>query len=100
MAGHVLNAPISHIVATADGKGYWLVASDGGVFAFGDAGFVGSAASIALNKPIAGLDITPTGLGYWMVATDGGVFNFGDATFQGGLGGQGRADIVHIGAKP
>jgi hypothetical protein len=25
-----------------DGKGYWLVASDGGVFTFGDAGFFGS----------------------------------------------------------
>ncbi len=30
------------MAATPDGKGYWLVASDGGVFAFGDAGFEGS----------------------------------------------------------
>ena len=29
-----LNAPITHIVATPDGGGYWLVASDGGVFSF------------------------------------------------------------------
>jgi len=94
------NKPIVGMVPTHSGQGYWLVASDGGVFAFGDAGFVGSAASIALNKPIVGLDSTPTGLGYWMAASDGGVFNFGDATFQGSLGGQGRADIVHIGAKP
>ena len=28
---------------TPTGKGYWLVASDGGVFAFGDAGFHGAA---------------------------------------------------------
>jgi hypothetical protein len=30
--------------ATSDGGGYWLVASDGGVFAFGNAGFLGSEA--------------------------------------------------------
>jgi hypothetical protein len=30
--------------ATPDGKGYWLVASDGGVFSFGDAAFYGSSA--------------------------------------------------------
>jgi len=76
------------------------VASDGGIFAYGDAGFLGSTASIALNKPITSLDISPKGQGYWLAATDGGVFNFGDATFQGSLGAEGRADIVHIGAKP
>ena len=27
---------------TVDGGGYWLIGSDGGVFAFGDAGFIGS----------------------------------------------------------
>ena len=30
------------IVPTVDGGGYWLIGSDGGVFAFGDAGFIGS----------------------------------------------------------
>ena len=30
------------MAATPDGKGYWLVASDGGIFAFGDAPFYGS----------------------------------------------------------
>ena len=30
------------MAATQDGKGYWLVASDGGVFAYGDAPFYGS----------------------------------------------------------
>ncbi len=29
-----LNKPIVGISPTADGKGYWFVASDGGVFAF------------------------------------------------------------------
>ena len=37
-----LNQPITQIVSTPDGGGYWLVAKDGGIFAFGDAGFYGS----------------------------------------------------------
>jgi hypothetical protein len=30
------------MAATPDGRGYWLVASDGGIFTFGDAPFFGS----------------------------------------------------------
>ena len=30
------------MASTPTGQGYWLVASDGGIFAFGDAGFHGS----------------------------------------------------------
>ncbi len=36
--------PIVGIAATPDGDGYWLISVDGGVFAFGDARFFGSAA--------------------------------------------------------
>jgi hypothetical protein len=43
------------MVATGDGAGYWLVASDGGIFAFGDAGFLGSTGAIRLNQPIVGM---------------------------------------------
>ena len=43
--------------------GYWLVASDGGIFAYGDAPFYGSTGNIHLNKPIVGMAATPTGLG-------------------------------------
>lgn len=39
------------------GNGYWQVASDGGIFSFGDAGFFGSAGGLPLNKPIAGMAI-------------------------------------------
>ena len=37
MGGRPLNAPVVGIAATPDGGGYWEVASDGGIFAFGDA---------------------------------------------------------------
>ena len=60
------------MAATADGGGYWLVASDGGIFAFGDAQFYGSTGSIHLNKPIVGMAATADGGGYWLVASDGG----------------------------
>jgi hypothetical protein len=43
------------MAATADGNGYWLVASDGGIFSFGDAHFHGSTGAIHLNQPIVGM---------------------------------------------
>ena len=73
--------------ATYGGTGYWLAASDGGIFAFGSAGFFGSAGSISLNKPAVGVATTPTNGGYWLVASDGGVFAYGDASFHGSMGG-------------
>ena len=70
------------------------MASDGGVFAFGDAGFYGSTGSITLNKPIIGLIPTIDGGGYWLIASDGGVFAFGDAKFYGSTGGDNLASPV------
>ncbi|MGH8975274.1 MAG: sulfatase family protein, partial [Acidimicrobiia bacterium] len=71
---------------TPSGQGYWLVASDGGIFSFGDAGFHGSTGALTLNKPIVGMAATPSGQGYWLVASDGGIFSFGDARFYGSTG--------------
>lgn len=71
------------IVATKSGGGYYVVGSDGGVFAYGDAEFYGSTGDIKLNAPITGMALTDTGRGYWLVAQDGGVFAFGDAQFMG-----------------
>ncbi len=86
MGGVRLSEPVVGMSPTATGRGYWLVASDGGIFSFGDARFQGSTGNIHLNKPIVGMSVTPTGRGYWMVATDGGVFAFGDARFYGSTG--------------
>ena len=69
-------------------QGYWMVGSDGGVFAFGDAGFVGSLPGIHVHvSDIVGVVPTASGKGYWMVGSDGGVFAFGDAGFVGSLPG-------------
>jgi len=42
-------------MATSDGGGYWIVASDGGIFTYGDAGFSGSMGGTALNRPVVGM---------------------------------------------
>jgi hypothetical protein len=66
---------------------YWLVASDGGIFAFGGAHYFGSTGGMVLNKPVVGMAATSDGGGYWLVASDGGVFSYGDAQFHGSTGG-------------
>ena len=51
--GH-LNQPVVGIASTPDGGGYWEVASDGGIFSFGDAGFYGSMGGVAPEPPDRG----------------------------------------------
>jgi hypothetical protein len=63
------------------------VASDGGVFAYGDARFFGSHGGSPLTRVIVGMATTPDGGGYWLVAADGGIFSYGDARFFGSHGG-------------
>src|SRR6476659_2849652 len=81
-----LNAPIVGIAATRTGKGYWLLASDGGIFSYGNARFYGSTGAMHLNQPVVGMAPTRNGRGYWLVASDGGIFSFGNARFHGSTG--------------
>jgi hypothetical protein len=78
--------PVVGIAGDDTGNGFWLDASDGGVFTAGDAAFFGSTGNIRLNRPVVGMAGTPSGRGYWLVASDGGVFTFGDARFFGSTG--------------
>jgi hypothetical protein len=82
-----LDAPIVGMAPTPDGRGYWLVAADGGVFTFGDADFDGSVPALGVvpAAPIVGVAPTPDGGGYWLVGRDGGIYAFGDADFVGSL---------------
>ena len=64
--------------------GYWLVAFDGGIFAY-NAPFYGSTGSIRLNKPVVGMAGDVTSGGYWLVASDGGIFAY-NAPFYGSTG--------------
>jgi ribosomal protein L24E len=86
-------------VVTHDG--YWSVASDGGIFTFGDARFYGSTGDKRLARPIVGMATTPLRKGYWFVAQDGGVFSFGNAGFYGSTGDKSLAKpIVGMAATP
>jgi hypothetical protein len=72
---HLNRLVVGMAVGPATG-GYWLVATDGGIFAFGSAPFYGSSGIIKLNRPmIGGADDDATG-GYWLIASDGGVFTY------------------------
>jgi hypothetical protein len=83
------------------GEGYRFVASDGGIFTYGDAGFYGSAGGMQLNAPVVGMAGTASTNGYWLVASDGGIFNYGDARFLGSMGGQHlNKPIVGMAATP
>ena len=96
-----LNSPAVAMARTPDGGGYWLAGANGGVNAFGDATFLGSAAGTPLNRPVVGMAATHDGGGYWMVATDGGIFSYGDASFYGSMGGQHlNLPIVGMAATP
>ena len=86
-AARTLDRPAIAIAATPDGHGYWEVASDGGIFGFGNASFFGSMGGQHLNAPIAGMTTSPDGHGYWEVAPDGGIFTFGDAVYAGSVPG-------------
>jgi len=83
-----VNNRLSTRATDPSGEGYWLVGQDGGVFAFGAAGFFGSVPGLGISvRNIVGIVATPTGRGYWLIGSDGGVFSFGDAAFHGSLGG-------------
>lgn len=97
-ASSVYASDASNICRT-NGQGYWLVASDGGIFSFGDADFFGSTGGMRLNKPIVGMATTASGQGYYLVASDGGIFTFGDAQFFGSTGNI-KLQAPIVGMKP
>ena len=83
----------------APNSGYWEVGSDGGIFAFGGAGFFGSMGGHRLNAPVVGMAATTDRHGYWEVASDGGIFAFGDAGYYGSMGGR-RLNQPVVGMAP
>jgi hypothetical protein len=87
--GRRLNAPVVGMVPSTDGGGYFMVASDGGVFAFGDASFEGSCPAIG-GCAGAAVAVMPdaSGDGYWLVTATGHVYGFGDASYFGAPGPQ------------
>jgi Glycosyl hydrolase family 26 len=65
-------------------NGYWMLGSDGKVYAFGQAKTFGNP-TLPAGVTAADLEGTPAGDGYWIVDTAGNVYAFGAAAFQGGV---------------
>jgi hypothetical protein len=74
-----LNKPIVDLTVSQGGRGYYFVASDGGIFSYGDARFHGSTGNMKLAAPVVTMTTSPTG--YWLVAQNGGVFSFNSKFF-------------------
>ena len=88
--GDLLNRPdaapivVSNIVqvrSTPDGFGYWLVGSDGSVYAFGDAPYFGSLPGLGVHvSDVVGLIPFSSGDGYQLVSAFEQVWKFGHGT--------------------
>ena len=76
-----------------------MVASDGGIFAFGDAPFEGSLGASPPGSPIVNMTPTPDNNGYWLVSQDGTVYAFGDAGNHGSVRGS-SAPATSLAATP
>ena len=79
----------ARLAADPEGRGYWIVHPDGGVFTYGNAPFLGSLPGLGIRvDDIVGVAVTPDGGGYWLVGSDGGVFALGDAGYFGSMAGK------------
>jgi hypothetical protein len=67
--------PAALVDGTGVGSGYWMVGTDGIVYAFGGARHLGNAPTASAED----LEPTPSKGGYWVVDAAGHVFAFGNA---------------------
>jgi len=82
MGGTHLNRPVVGITADPSGRGYRMVAADGGIFSFG-APFYGSLGGTTVSAPISTMAASLDGNGYYLMGTDGSLYAFGDAPYLG-----------------
>ncbi|MGQ0520767.1 MAG: 3D domain-containing protein [Actinomycetota bacterium] len=91
--------PVTGMARTGTGKGYWLAASDGGVYAHGDAAFAGAATG--LTRSVVDMAGLSSGKGYVLASSEGGVYAFGDFAFAGSMGRvRLNAPVVGVAATP
>lgn len=83
-----------------EGKGYWVVASDGRVRAFGGARHRGDLGGFPVGAPVVAAARTPSGSGYWLATRHGMVFAFGDARDYGDLYGRMYDSVVAMTSSP
>jgi hypothetical protein len=73
--------------STPSGNGLLVLTSDGAVFAFGDAPFLGGVdrSGFGAGERVSSISITPSGTGYWVFTNRGRVVTFGNAQSFGDL---------------
>jgi hypothetical protein len=95
----LITAILVPVAAPATGatprRGYWMVAADGGVFAFGSASYQRPARDP--GPAVVGIAATPSGAGYWLAGSDGRIVPAGDATDYGSSV---RAGVTAFAARP
>ena len=79
--------------------GYYVLGSDGGIFSYAAAPFMGSVPGIGVHAQAVLMALTPDQHGYWVLGQDGGVFSFGDARFFGSVPGIG-GHVSGVDLKP
>ena len=80
------SAPAPALAYAAPGpvrSGYWMLGSDGRVYAFGDAAHRGDATAHLPGSGAVDLEPTPSHDGYWIVDAAGRVHAYGDAGHHG-----------------
>ena len=74
-------SPIIQVVATPDGRGYWLLASSGQLYPFGDAGF--SAGALPSGETAKQFVVLPSGAGGYLLTSTNQVVAVGQASVYG-----------------
>ncbi len=67
--------------STSNAQGYVMADASGGTYAYGAAGFHGSASGTAVSGSIVGIASPPVGGGYWLVSSDGSVYAYNEPFF-------------------
>lgn len=91
---------VTDIALSADGLGYWVVGTDGGVFTFGRTSFFGSRGTEADPAPMTSIVADPLNHGYWICNADGDVYTFGQVLYYGGSPVGAEGTIVAMVAHP
>ena len=98
--GSPSRAPIVSLAAAPSGRGYWLVARDGGVFAV-NVSFRGSVPERRASTRAVQIRVSESGEGYYVAGEDGAVFAFGDAERRRERPGRlGAPAVVDVAMRP
>lgn len=85
--GDAATAGATHIEATPNGHGYWIVNAAGVVYAKGNAPRFGNAPPLPWGECVISISATRAADGYWLFTNRGRVLAFGNAPFFGDLSG-------------